>query len=265
MKRVLVVLMVAALATAAQAWTLLDDFEGYATGDTATATGGVWSTKVGETGTSEITASGSGQVLQINKLAGDSNWDGSDRNLTGTGAAIAVAETQTYFWQVNVHTDHVTTSWTYDIMMGLAPETSNIDQVNAWQDFAVMPYVNNAASTPFINADAPGTFWAPMSPDTWTNVWVVINNDAVDPTFALYYSTGTDAPVLVTGDANWRNHAAGVDLNAIGFMASGWDLSNYQLDNIYYAEGVDLTNPIPEPATLILLGLGSLTMLRKRK
>ena len=266
MKKVLVLLMVAALATVSQAWTLLDNFEGYATGDTATVTGGVWSTKVAESGTTEITASGSGKVLQINKLAGDNNWDGSDRDLTGTGAAIAVAETQTYFWQVNVHTDHETTSWTYDIMMGLAPETSNIDQTNAWQDFSVMPFINNAPDSPFINADAPTTpWWAPMSKDTWTNVWVVINNDAVDPTFALYYSTGTDAPVLVTGDANWRNHAAGVDLNAIGFMASGWDLSNYQLDNIYYAEGVDLTNPIPEPATMILLGLGGLSLIRRKK
>ena len=160
-------------------------------------------------------------------------------------------ETQTYFWQVKASwSGGSTTDWVYDFMMGLSPDVSNIDQYNAYQDFSVMPFINNAPDTPYINAEGPGTWWAPMNPDEWYNVWVVVDNDATDPTFDLYYSVESDPnnPVLVVADANWRNFSAGLDLNAIGFMAAGYDGSSFLIDNIYYIPGASTDNPLNQTA-----------------
>lgn len=273
--KILVTALAAGLGTTASGWTLLDNFNGYDnSSDTRTSIATNRTTWIsvfddggaGVTGNSNIIDSDKGQSLQT---LGGAPWRGAERDLTGTGAAVLVGETQTFFWQVKAYDN--TGAYTgggnfYDFMMGLSPDVSNIDTNNAYQDFSVMPFINNGAATPFINADAPTEpWWAPMNPDAWYDVWVVVNNDAVDPTFDLYYSVEGDAPVLVTSDANWRNFAAGVDLNAIGFMAAGSPDSRILVDNIYYAQGSDLTNPIPEPSSLALLGLGGLLMARRRR
>ena len=179
----------------------------------------------------------------------------AERNLTGTSAAVRVGETQTYFWQVKStwNGDPGETNWVYDFMMGLSPSVSNIDSTDAWQDFSVMPFINNAPTTPFINAEAPTTpWWAPMNPDDWYNVWVVIDNSTVDPTFDVYYSLESDPDnaVLVVGDANWRNFAPGQDLSAIGFMAAGQAGSEFLVDNIYYISGASTANPLGQTSTL---------------
>ena len=168
-------------------FTLLDDFESYDTGLTTLATGGAWHAEFSDpngdagnhTANSNIVATDMGNSLQA---LGGAAWRGAERDLTGTGAALGVGETKTYFWQVKVRTDLATTDWVYDFMMGLSPSVDNIDINNAWQDFSVMPYINNAPDTPFLNANAPTQpYWAAMSADVWTNVWIVVNNDATDP------------------------------------------------------------------------------------
>jgi hypothetical protein len=271
MKKLLLVLLIVGFTTVSQAaWTLLDDFESYdnsTTTATTTVTGGVWTSVFDGTANSNIIDTGCGQVMET---LGGAAWRGAERDLSGTGAAVAVDEVQTYFWQVKVRWDGdpAVTDWVYDFMMGLAPDVSNIDENNAWQDFSVMPYVNNAPTTPFINANGPNApWWAPMAPDCWYNVWVVIDNDAADPTFDLYYSVGTAAAQMVSQDADWRNFAGNQVLNAIGFMSAGWEYSVELIDNIYYDESgqnLDLPAGIPEPMTIALLGLGGL-LLRKRR
>lgn len=225
-------------------FTLLDDFDSYNNStDTKTtvATGGVWSAEFIGTANSNIVDSDQGQSLQT---LGGAAWRGAERDLTGTDAAVLVGETKTYFWQVKA----TSTGGAYDFMMGLSQSVANIDSVNAYQDFNVMPFINNGATTPYINAEAPTTpWWAAMSTGVWYNVWVVVDNDATTPTYDLYYSTGAGAPVLVAANANWRNTGAmpvGNALNAIGFMAAGGVGSTLLVDNIYYAPGEELQNPL---------------------
>lgn len=246
MKKVLVALMVVGLVTNVQAgWTLLDDFDSYDNSidtHTTVATGGVWKGVFDGTDSSRVIDLDDGQVLEA---IGGTAWRGAKRDLAGTDAALLVGETKTYFWQVSVtSTQPADSTWDYDIVMGLGPEASGIDETNAWQDFSVMPFINNDAAAPYINANAPAEpWWALMSPDTWTNVWLIVNNDAVNPSFDLYYSVGDNAPILVAADADWRNFGPGLDLNAIGFMAAGLPNCWYHVDNIYYADGQVLTNP----------------------
>ena len=262
----LVCSMTVGLAGAAQsqaAFTLLDNFDSYNTSTetlTTPATGGVWTSVFDGTNNSHVEVTDQGQSLAT---YGGAPWRGAERDLTGTDAAILVDEVQTFFWQVYAD---ATGGGGYDFMMGLSPSVDDINTNDAWQDFSVMPFINNAASTPYINAEAPTSpWWAPMDPNSWYNVWLVIDNDATDPTFDLYYSAGSDAPTLVAGDANWRNFAAGVDLNAIGFMAAGGADSRILVDNIYYAAGEDLSNPVPEPASMVLMGLGGMLVMARRK
>ena len=267
MKKVFVMLFAALMASVSQAsWVLVDDFESYdnsADTHTTIATGGVWTSVFDGTGNSHIIDTDAGQVLQAK---GGAAWRGAEYDLSGTDAAVLVDEVQTFFFQVEVsYSGEATTNWVYDFMMGLSPDVSVIDDVDAWADFSAMPYINNAADTPYINANGSGTWWAPMSADTMTNVWLVVDNDATAPTFDLYYSTGTDAATLVVEGANWRYSTVGVDLNALGFMAAGAEFTEYLVDNIYYADGEDLSNPVPEPATMLLMGLGSIAAIRRRK
>ncbi len=245
MKRFLLTMMIfLSMVSAGQAWTLLDDFDSYDNTNTATtiATGGVWTSVFDGTANSNIIDYEDGKVLQT---LGGAAWRGAKRDLTGTDAAVLIGEVKTYYWRVRCsYSGPDTTDWVYDFMMGLAPDVSNIDQNDAWQDFSIMPFINNAPTTPYINAEAPTEpWWALMSPDTWTNVWVVINNDATNPSFDLYYATDDEAPILVVSNANWRNFPVGSDLNAIGFMAAGGANTEFLIDFICYTDGESLDIP----------------------
>lgn len=247
------------------AWSLLDNFDSYSPGATTTATGGAWTSVFDGTANSNVATTTQGNSLQTR---GGAAWRGAERDLSGTGAAIVVGETQTFYWQVMATYTTNGSGWDYDFMMGLSPSVAQIDETNAWQDFNVMPFVNNEADSPFINAAATGTYWAPMSPGVWYNVWVVVDNNATSPSYDLYYSTGTDAPVLVAQDAFWRVERTGMevgqDLNAIGFMSAGNAGTELYIDNIHWAPGEDLTL-VPEPSVAVLGSLTALALLRRRR
>lgn len=246
----------AGLPSAVQLAGTLDTFNQYNTSQstqTTAATGGVWSAEFLDTANSQITDLGGahGQVLETR---GGAPWRGAERDLTGTDAAVLVGETQTYFWQIRATNDGGTRPASgnfYDVMMGLSPDVSNIDQTNAWQDFQVMPFINRGSSgttppnTPFVQNNTGGE--QALAEDQWFNVWVVVNNDATTPTYDLYYSPeGGTATLIAAGGAftnDGNTGGFGQDLNAIGFMAAGVDGTVLYVDNIHTIGGTVTSDP----------------------
>ncbi len=227
---------------------LLDDFNSYGTGDTSTATGGVWQGEAVGNPNSNIVTTTKGNSLE--SFGGGPGWQGAERDLTGSGGEVAVGETKTYFWQVLAEDASGTNTGAnqlgfFDVMQGLTPDVSNIDTTNAWQDFQVMPFINNAATTPFMNNNN-GNF-AAMTPGQWYDVWVVINNDATTPSYDLYMAEEGENPVLIGTSPFVNDGTTGgfnQDLNAIGFMATANADARVLHDNIYYSIGETTSNPL---------------------
>jgi len=112
-----------------------------------------------------------------------------------------------------------------------------------------------------------------LGTEVWTNFWVVVNN--TDDTYEVYMNTGVAAATaadLITDhdadDVDFRNGTS----SALTHFFSGTGANNITdelplyLDDIYVDNGgANLTNPIPEPASLALVGIGSLLVLGGRR
>lgn len=248
-----------AAGSAQAAWTLLDDFNSYASGATTTVTGGLpnWSAEFIGTGNSNIVTSDFGQALES---AGGAAWRGAERDIT-SDAGITTGSTGTVFFQMKA-----TGTGFFDVMTGLSADVSNIDSTNAWQDFAVMPFVAGTAGGDLAyhmtDAGLGGDEIFTMSTDVWYNIWLVVDNST--ETYSVYHSTGTADGTFGGTASIYRNGFTGVDLNAIGFMAAGDAGTALLVDNIHYTSGVDTTF-VPEPSIALLGGLGLLGLLRRRR
>ncbi|WP_193213311.1 autotransporter-associated beta strand repeat-containing protein [Luteolibacter marinus] len=220
----------------------IDDFNNYPAGSTTAATGGVWNGEFVGTGNSNIVASDSGLALETK---GGAAWRGGEADLTRWNAGIDVDKTATVFFRMKA----VGTGF-YDIMTGLSPDVSNIDTVNAWQDFAVMPFVNGAAGSSLAykmgDAGLPGDVIFNMSTNVWYNVWLVVNNDA--ETYSVYWSTGTNHGTFGGTATIYRNGFTHTALDALAFMAAGDSSTSLQVDDIYIAAGSATHNPLNSPS-----------------
>lgn len=237
----------------AHAFALAEDFDSYTAGATTAATGGVWDGVFVGTGNSNIVASDGGMALETK---GGAAWRGGKTDLTQWNAGIAIGETATIFFQMKA-----VGAGSYDIMTGLTASANNIDTNNAWQDFAVMPFVAGTAGDTLAyrmsNAGLTGDVIFSMDTDVWYNVWLVVDN--AEENYSVYYSTGTSGGTLGGTATVYRNGFTNSALNALGFMAAGGNTTSLLVDNVYYAAGESIVNPIPEPSTYTLI-FGALTL-----
>lgn len=107
-------------------------------------------------------------------------------------------------------------------------------------------------------------------PGSTSNVFLNVN---ADPGFVAYIAgnnpgvdyTGTLFTVDVSNttpiDFYWLNNGGTGPLSE--FIVSGIGLDRDASDNEFF--GVDVLNPVPEPATLAVLGLGAIGLMRRRR
>lgn len=103
------------------------------------------------------------------------------------------------------------------------------------------------------------------TPDTWFNVWLVINNNTDTTQFYVSGTAGGNASTPFA-QSTFRNGVASNPL--ITFFSRTSSASPVFVDDIYFdPAGANLLNPIPEPASfsLTIFGLAGLFNRRQRK
>lgn len=239
------------------AYVLVDDFEGYNTGTSATGNsnafvlnGGPWSTSNGG-GTSFVNIANDGD----NHLR--FGWNNGTRAANRSVPTIADGGSGTYYFQIQ------TTDATPDVSFGLSDLASGA--LGSFGDFEVQVALVTNGSSASIGARNGDTFQMlqTVSASTWYDVWVVVDNAADN--FDVYLGTGGNPNSLGTKIANdfaFRNAGAGNVGDLVTFMTlenDNQDNSSF-VDNIYYNSVA-----VPEPSTILLGGLGLIGLLRRRR
>ncbi len=68
--------------------------------------------------------------------------------------------------------------------------------------------------------------------------------------------------ISITVDAN--NDGSATQINRLGYLHQKWESPNL-MDEIRMGESYADVTPIPEPATMVLLALGGLAVVRRRR
>jgi hypothetical protein len=233
---------------------LVDDFEGYSTGNLGNVASPPW-TSVGNLTSSNVLI---GEEADENGYfayfaAGSSVIRGGYRSIS----AIANDNTATTLF-LRFYTETATFNNTFGLSAKSAP--------GAFDDMNVMMRVN--AGKFDVRSGGVFTEGVAIQSGIWYNVWAVI--DQSTDTFDVYLTSGlagAAAADKVAAGAAFRVGTADSLVSVVALVQgyTGAPAANkVRLDDIYLFDGVVLSNPIPEPATLLALGLGSV-LLRKRK
>ena len=249
-------LVIALLAGSMSFAVMVDDFESYAVGNVSGT--GVWTGIFAGTGNAQIETDGSNQYGSW--WAANNGPRGMWRNLPNV---IPDADTATtVFMQVSTDT------LTNDGSFGLSDITTAPSSSQPWGDFEVQGAIVNGALSAR-NAGTVVNLNYAITAGQWYNIWFVINNSA--DTYDMYVTTGGDATSAdrVADDFVFRNSGAGLVANNLTILMSAAntraDVQKFHWDNIAIAGGQNLAVGLPEPATMLLLGLGGLAFsLRKQ-
>jgi len=146
---------------------------------------------------------------------------------------------------------------------------------NAFDDFRARIQMheddgNGRLQTTFGAAGTDQTLTTAVDQNTWYNLWFVIDNNA--DTTTLYLQSDDDADfasqtLLNGGDSPYAfdNGPVADALRSLIIVAGGGNDSETFYDDIFFdASGENLVNPIPEPGSLVLMGLGAALMIRRR-
>lgn len=253
MKRVLLMLMMTGLVSVSLG-ALLDDFESYAVGNVSGT--GVWTGIFAGTGNAQVETDGTNQY--------GSWWAANNgaRGMWRSIAPIANADTATtVFMQV------MTDTLTNDGSFGLSDITAAPSNSYPWGDFEVQGAIVNGAFSAR-NAGTVVNLNYAVTVGQWYNVWFVIDNST--DTYDMYVTASGNATSanLVADNFVFRNSGPGLVANDLTILMAAANTRStnqkFHWDNIAVTSGVDLS-VVPEPATMVLLGLGGLIASRRRR
>lgn len=107
---------------------------------------------------------------------------------------------------------------------------------------------------------------------SWINIWLVADNSASsNEIFSVYLNTGladATAANLIAENFTFRDKPGTGAVDTFFLSVFNPSTKALQVDNIFFAEGANLTNPIPEPShfALVLAGLiGGAALLKRRR
>jgi hypothetical protein len=266
MKKALVVIMVFCFMAGWSAAVRVDDFDSYSTGlvDTVTTN---WKPIVGATaGLVSIATDPANPSNKVLDFIEDGNSGGGYGILNGD-AIIANGEMKTLFYRFRTNASN-----TIHPTSGIGLTDVDVPGANYWSVFCTeqrLYYGTTQAISGDVIVTDP-TVGVVISADTWYNVWAVV--DHATNTWRLYMNSTAGANgnattdrigIITPGDAFRASNTNALD--RFMFMSYAYSPAAHILvDDIYVMDGTNLSNPIPEPATMLLLGLGAV-FLRKRK
>ena len=223
---------------------VIDDFESYGLGNVGSVASPPWSAHASST-YSDIEDDGTGnQVLAYgHDNASAPDYGGASRAMP-TGTVIDNTDVATFFYRVNSKQDDP------DHSFGLSDGT---DTGGGWfSDYEAQVALvddGNAGNGTFNliarNGNSINTLATGLTPDTWYNVWVVV--DQTTDTYDVYLNTGNGDATggdQVASGLNFRNGTTAPLNTILAFWAPAPIDNQVRVDDLTYLDGVDLTNPL---------------------